>query len=52
VFGDRDSGAYLVKFSWTGITRHVSFKGAASPDDLALASYRADRRKKVTPADG
>ncbi len=21
VFGDRDGGAYLVKFSWTGITR-------------------------------
>jgi RNA-directed DNA polymerase len=31
VFGDRDSGAYLVKFSWTGIERHVPVKGAASP---------------------
>jgi RNA-directed DNA polymerase len=39
VFGDRYSGAYLVKFSWTRITRHVSFKGAASPGDPALASY-------------
>ena len=49
VFGDRDSGAYLVKFSWTSITRHVMVKGAASPDDPALASYWAERRKKVTP---
>ena len=47
VFGDRDSGAYLVKFSWTGITRHVMVKGTASPDDPALASYWAERRKKV-----
>jgi RNA-directed DNA polymerase len=49
VFGDRDGGTYLVKFSWTGITRHVMVKGAASPDDPALASYWADRRKKVKP---
>jgi RNA-directed DNA polymerase len=49
VFGDRDSGAYLAKFSWTGIERHVMVKGAASPDDPALASYWAQRRKKVKP---
>jgi RNA-directed DNA polymerase len=49
VFGDRDSGAYLVKFSWTGIERHVPVKGAASPDDPALASYWAGRRAKVKP---
>ncbi len=49
VFGDRDSGAYLVKFSWTAIERHVPVKGAASPDDPALASYWAERRKKVKP---
>src|SRR5712691_10579360 len=49
VFGDRDSGACLVKFSWTGIERHVPVKGAASPDDPALTSYRAERRKKVKP---
>jgi len=49
VFGDRDSGAYLVKFSWTGIERHVMVKGAASPDDPALASYWAERRRKVKP---
>jgi RNA-directed DNA polymerase len=49
VFGDRDSGAYLVKFSWTAIQRHVPVKGAASPDDPALAEYWANRRNKVKP---
>jgi RNA-directed DNA polymerase len=36
VFGDRDTGRYLVKFSWTPIVRHVMVKGTASPDDPAL----------------
>jgi RNA-directed DNA polymerase len=49
VFGDRDSGAYLVKFSWTAIQRHVLVTGAASPDDPALAAYWASRRNKVKP---
>jgi RNA-directed DNA polymerase len=49
VFGDRDSGACLVKFSWTDIERHVQVKGSASPDDPALASYWAERRQKVKP---
>ena len=49
VFGDRGSGAYLVKFSWTAIFRHVLVKGAASPDDPALARYWAARREKVKP---
>jgi RNA-directed DNA polymerase len=49
VFGDRDSGAYMVRFSSTAIERHVPVKGAASPDDPALASYWAARRKKVKP---
>jgi RNA-directed DNA polymerase len=49
VFGDRDSGGYLVKFSWTGIERHTPVKGTASPDDPALADYWARRRTKVKP---
>jgi RNA-directed DNA polymerase len=49
VFGDRDSGAYLPKFSWTGIVRHVMIQGGASPDDPALADYWAQRRRKVKP---
>ena len=48
VFG-RDSGTFLVKFSWTNIVRHAMVKGAASPDDPALAGYWAERREKVKP---
>ena len=39
----------MVRFSWTAIERHVPVKGAASPDDPALASYWAERRKKMKP---
>jgi RNA-directed DNA polymerase len=49
VLGDRESGAYLLKFSWTKIVRHRLVKGAASPDDPSLASYWAERRQKGTP---
>jgi RNA-directed DNA polymerase len=53
VFGDRDSGAYLTKFAWTKIVRHVPVHGGASPDDPALTEYWADRRrrKKTPPMD-
>jgi RNA-directed DNA polymerase len=49
VFGDRDSGAYLVRFAWTSIVRHRMVKGASSPDDPALAQYWADRRRRGAP---
>ena len=49
VFGDRDSGAYLLKFAWTKITRHTLVKGWASPDDPALTSYWAARRRRGNP---
>jgi RNA-directed DNA polymerase len=49
VFGDRDSGAYLLKFAWTRITRHTLVKGWASPDDPALAGYWAARRHRGRP---
>jgi RNA-directed DNA polymerase len=49
VFGDRDSGAYLLKFSWAKIVRHQLVKGSASPDDPALADYWASRRRKGPP---
>ncbi len=49
VFGDKDTGAYLPKPSWTEITRHTLVKGGASPDDPALAGYWAQRRRKVKP---
>jgi len=49
VFGDRDTGAYLPKPAWTDITRHTLVKGGASPDDPDLATYWAQRRRKVKP---
>jgi RNA-directed DNA polymerase len=49
VFGDRRSGAYLIKFSWTRIVRHQLVKGGASPYDPALADYWDRRRSKSIP---
>lgn len=49
VFGDRASGVYLLKFSWTKIVRHPMVKGTASPDDPTLADYWAERRRKGPP---
>jgi RNA-directed DNA polymerase len=48
VFGDRQSGAYMHKFSWTKIRRHQIVMGTASPDDPALVEYWASRRRKAT----
>ncbi|HEV2377661.1 MAG TPA: hypothetical protein VGS19_36555 [Streptosporangiaceae bacterium] len=50
VFGDRRSSAYLLKFSWAPVIRHVMVKGAASPDDPALGQYWADRRRRTKPS--
>ncbi|MCJ1677337.1 group II intron reverse transcriptase/maturase [Streptomyces sp. APSN-46.1] len=49
VFGDRVSGAYLPKFSWTKIVRHAQVKGSASPDNPALSEYWRNRRRKKAP---
>jgi RNA-directed DNA polymerase len=49
VFGDAVSGAYLVKFAWTPIVRHILVKGGASPDDPALTEYWATRRRRIKP---
>ena len=48
-FGDAASGAYLIKFSWTDIVRHIPVTGGASPDDPALAEYWAARRRRIKP---
>jgi RNA-directed DNA polymerase len=47
VFGDRQSGAYLHRFAWTGIVRHQIVRYRASPDDPALDDYWAWRRRKA-----
>jgi len=49
VFGDRVSGAYLVKHAWTRIVRHQMVKAGASPDDPTLAEYWAGRRRRAAP---
>lgn len=46
VFGDRDTGVYLRRHSWTGIRRHVMVKGRASPDDPDLAGYWENRYRR------
>ncbi|GHO42239.1 group II intron reverse transcriptase/maturase [Ktedonospora formicarum] len=44
VFGDKQTGAYLLKFSWFPIERHTLVKGTASPDDPSLKSYWMERQ--------
>jgi len=55
VFGDpalvsaQGGVVHLLKFSWTNIVRHQTVKGTASPDDPALTSYWAARRRRIKP---
>src|SRR5258705_5420374 len=44
IFGDRDSGGDLVKFSLTGIEEQLSVKGTASPHDPSPAADYVSRR--------
>jgi len=39
VFGDKQTGAYLLKFKWFPIRRHILVKGTASPDDPSPREY-------------
>jgi len=45
VFGDKQTGGYLLKFSWFEIVRHPLVRGTASPDDPSLREYWWERRK-------
>lgn len=49
VFGDRNTGAYLIKIAWTPIVRHYMVAGTASPDDPELVDYWAARRRLRKP---
>ncbi|MFF7944940.1 hypothetical protein ACFZC5_35130 [Nocardia gamkensis] len=49
MFGDRVSGVYLQRISWTKIVRHTMVTGWASPDDPALAWYWTERRGRRQP---
>lgn len=44
MFGDKQTGAYLLKFSWFPIERHRLVKGTSSPDDPGLKSYWMERQ--------
>jgi len=44
VFGDKQTGGYLLKFRWFPIERHVLVKGKASPDDPKLRDYWMKRQ--------
>jgi len=45
VFGDKQTGRFLLKFKWYNIVRHELVRGTASPDDPALRDYWWARRK-------
>jgi RNA-directed DNA polymerase len=45
VFGDKQTGSYLLRFGWFPIERHVLVKGASSPDDPRLREYWLNREK-------
>ena len=49
VFGAPGTSAYVVKFAWTDIVRHVMVKGGASPDDPDLAEYSAPGDGRSNP---
>ncbi len=44
VFGDKQTGGYLLKFSWFPIERHTLVKGRSSPDDPRLKDYWTKRQ--------
>ncbi|MFB2770457.1 group II intron reverse transcriptase/maturase [Pelatocladus sp. BLCC-F211] len=45
VFGDKQTGRYLLKFSWFPIQRHTLVELYASPDDPNLREYWRKRNK-------
>jgi RNA-directed DNA polymerase len=49
VFGDRESGAFMLRFAWTKIVRHQVVDHRASPDDPTLTDYWAKRRRHTPP---
>ncbi len=45
VFGSKNTGAYMLKFAWFKIERHVLVKGKSSPDDPKLRDYWKQREE-------
>jgi RNA-directed DNA polymerase len=49
VFGDKQSGMFLLRFAWCKIQRHILVKGTYSPDNPRLKTYWQTRStRKVT----
>ncbi len=48
VFGDKQTGRYLLKFKWSKIERHILVQGKASPDDPAMREYWTKRAAAKT----
>ena len=48
VFGDRETGAYTLKFSWTHIERHQLVTYNYSPDNPKLKDYWTKRDARVS----
>ena len=46
VFGDKQSGAFMLEFNWFNIERHPLVIKRASPDDPTLREYWEKRRNK------
>ena len=47
VFGDKASGAYMLKFSWFKIERHRLVRKRSSPDDPSLQDYWKERNQRA-----
>ncbi len=46
VFGNKETGNHMLKFSWTKIKRHALVPKRSSPDDSSLKEYWEERRSK------
>ncbi len=46
IFGNKESGNYMLMFSWTKISRHSLVTQRNSPDDPSLIEYWEKRQKK------
>ncbi|AFZ27573.1 Retron-type reverse transcriptase [Cylindrospermum stagnale PCC 7417] len=51
VFGNKQTGAYMLKFAWFKIERHILIKGKSSPDDPKLRDYWIKRQEAKTKSE-
>ena len=51
VFGNKQTGAYLLKFSWFKVERHILVRGKSSPDDPKLRDYWIKRQAAKTKSE-